>query len=78
LRKGDRQGKWFKGYGYQTWIHKRGSFWWNRRGGQRVGMDANSKLIFSLLVIKKNTLLQFINCLLKCKIDKKYTFIGYC
>jgi CubicO group peptidase (beta-lactamase class C family) len=44
-REGD-QGLWFQGYGYQTWVHRGGSFWWNGRGGQRVGFDKEKNIIF--------------------------------
>ncbi len=41
-----KDGRWFQGYGYQTWVHRGGSFWWNGRAGQRVGFDKDKNIIF--------------------------------
>jgi CubicO group peptidase (beta-lactamase class C family) len=46
LTRESKDGQWFQGYGYQTWVHSGGSFWWNGRAGQRVGFDKDKNIIF--------------------------------
>jgi CubicO group peptidase (beta-lactamase class C family) len=41
----ERQGKAFKGYGYQVWIRNDNEYWWVGHGGQRVGINTKKNAI---------------------------------
>lgn len=41
----ERQGKSFKGYGYQVWIRNNHQYWWVGFGGQRVGVDTKKNVV---------------------------------
>jgi len=41
----ERQGKAFKGYGYQVWIRNDNEYWWVGHGGQRVGINTEKNAI---------------------------------
>ena len=41
----ERQGKAFKGYGYQVWIRNDHQYWWVGHGGQRVGVDTEKNAV---------------------------------
>jgi len=41
----ERQGKAFKGYGYQVWIRNDHEYWWVGHGGQRVGINTEKNAV---------------------------------
>lgn len=50
----ERQGKAFKGYGYQVWIRNDNEYWWSGRFGQRVGINTDKNAIIVAFSYKNN------------------------